>query len=78
MLSWLVCQKNHSRIYHFCALVISSNLLTWTPLKTRAWEIIVFPGLYKEGDKEKAFRQRLHGTMTPSISQGDDENKFSG
>lgn len=38
----------------------------------------LIPGLSQEGDKEKEFRQRLHGTMTPLVSQEDDENKFSG
>lgn len=36
------------------------------------------PGLSQGGDKGKEFRQRLHGTVMPLVSQEDNENKFSG
>lgn len=71
------CQKTHISLYH--GLAISSNVLTGTLLKIRACgDNYLIPGLSQEGDEEKEFRQRLHGTMMPLVSQEDGESKFSG
>lgn len=38
----------------------------------------LIPGLSQEEDNIKEFRQRLHGTMMPLVSQEDNESKVSG